>query len=448
MEDGRHRRSLAKRLQEEEDHIETMASISRRWLLKIFAAVGGASTLAGRFPFLKLISANMLKRADNRGATTRVNAKTHIAVIGAGAFGGWTALYLLRRGARVTLLDAWGPGNSRASSGGETRVIRGTYGPNQPYTKVAARAAQLWKENQKRWNLKLMHQTGVLWMVTAGDDHFERESLPLLRDAGIPYQELSVQEMAARWPQINLEAVHWGIYEPEGGFLMARDGCQAVLDGFLAEGGEYRQVAVVPRDLDGKWDSVSLSDGSKLDADQYVFACGPWLGKLFPETVGNRVRPTKQDVFFFGAPAGDDRFTESKLPVWADHRDRFLYGIPGNQGRGFKVADDTRGPEFDPTSGERTVSADGLRVIRDYIAFRFPGLKDAPLLESRVCQYEDTPDNNFIIDRHPSHENVWLLGGGSGHGFKHGPALGEMMAGLMMEHKNPEPRFKLERFRK
>ena len=119
----------------------------------------------------------------------------------------------------MTLLDAWGPGNSRASSGGETRVIRGTYGPNQPYTKMAARATQLWKENEKRWKVKLIHQTGVLWMVAAGDDHFERESLPVLRDAGIDYQELSVQDMAARWPQINLEGVHWGIYEPEGGFL-------------------------------------------------------------------------------------------------------------------------------------------------------------------------------------------------------------------------------------
>ncbi len=197
-----------------------------------------------------------------------------------------------------------------------------------------------------------------------------------------------------------------------------------------------------PRDLDGKsGTSLSLSDGSKLDADQYVFACGPWLGKLFPETVGDHIRPTKQDVFFFGTPAGDDRFTEAKLPVWADHRDRFMYGIPGNQGRGFKVADDTRGPEFDPTSGERTVSAEGLRVIRDYVAFRFPALKDAPLLESRVCQYENTPDNNFIIDRHPRHENVWLLGGGSGHGFKHGPALGEMVAGLVMEHKDPDELF-------
>jgi glycine/D-amino acid oxidase-like deaminating enzyme len=349
----------------------------------------------------------------------------------------------------VTLLDAWGPGNSRASSGGETRVIRGTYGPNQPYTKMAARATQLWKENEKRWKVKLIHQTGVLWMVAAGDDHFERASLPVLRDAGIDYQELSVQDMAARWPQINLEGVHWGIYEPEGGFLTARVACQAVLDGFLEEGGEYKQAAVAPQGLDGgKWDKLTLSDGSNLTADQYIFACGPWLGKLFPETVGNHIRATKQDVFFFGASAGDARFNENTLPVWADHRDRFIYGIPGNAGRGFKVADDTRGPEFDPTSGERTVSLEGLKIIRDYIAFRFPALKDAPLLETRVCQYENSPDNNFIIDRHPRRENVWLLGGGSGHGFKHGPALGEMVAGLVLDHKDPDALFRLARFQK
>jgi glycine/D-amino acid oxidase-like deaminating enzyme len=378
-------------------------------------------------------------------------AKKHVAVIGAGAFGGWTALYLLRRGARVTLLDAWGPGNSRASSGGETRVIRGTYGPNQPYTKMAARAMQLWKENEKRWNVNLLHRTGVLWMVTAGDDQFERGSMPVLREAGIPCQELSVQEMAARWPQINLEAVHWGIYEPEGGYLTARVACQVVLDGFMAEGGEYRQLSVTMRDLDGgqaQWDGLSLSDGTKLQADQYVFACGPWLGKLFPETIGNRIRPTRQEVFFFGTPAGDQRFTDVKLPVWADHRDKFMYGIPGNQGRGFKIADDTRGPEFDPTSGERNVSAEGIKSARDYIAFRFPALKDAPLLESRVCQYENSPDNNFIVDRHPRHENVWLLGGGSGHGFKHGPALGEMVAELVLEHKDAEAVFRLGRFGK
>jgi len=376
-----------------------------------------------------------------------MQSKSHVAVIGAGSFGGWTALYLLRRGARVTLVDAWGPGNLQSSSGGETRIIRGTYGPSQPYTKMAARAMRLWKEHETRWDRRLFHRTGVLWMATSSDDQFERSSLPMLREAGIAYEELSGRELGRRWPQINVEDVRWAIHEPEGGFLTARVACQAVVEGFLAEGGEYKQVAVTPHDLEtGIGDGVMLSDGSKLVADQYVFACGPWLGKLFPETIGSRIRPTKQDVFFFGTPAGDDRFSEAKLPVWADHRDRFIYGIPAADGRGLKVADDTRGIEFDPTSGERVVSEDGLKDIRHYVAFRFPAMKDAPLVETRVCQYENSPDNHLIIDRHPAADNVWLVGGGSGHGFKHGPALGEMLAECVMEGKDTDPLFRLHRF--
>jgi len=376
-------------------------------------------------------------------------AKPHIAVIGAGAFGGWTALFLLRRGAKVTLIDAWGPGNSRSSSGGETRIMRGTYGPRQLYTNMAARALRLWKEHETRWSRQFFHRTGVLWIATSENDEYERSSLPMLREAGIAYEELSAREVGKRWPQMNVEDVRWAIYESESGFLTARTACQAVVEGFLAEGGEYKQTAVLPCELEaGIRDGLTLSDGSKLTADQYVFACGPWLGKLFPEAIGQRIRPTKQDVFFFGTPAGDDRFAEPKLPVWADNRDRFIYGIPAGDGRGFKVADDTRGAEFDPTSGERVVSEAGLKAIRDYVAFRFPALKDAPLIETRVCQYENSPDNHLIIDRHPNAENVWLMGGGSGHGFKHGPALGEMVAELVMEHKDADPTFQLARFGK
>jgi len=374
-----------------------------------------------------------------------MQSKLHVAVIGAGAFGGWTALHLLRRDARVTLLDAWGPGNSRASSGGETRVIRGTYGPNQPYTKMAARAMQLWKEHEKLWGCQFFHPTGVLWLA-ATDDQFERGSLPLLHEAGIQYEELSAQEIGLRWPQINLEGIRWGIYEPESGFLKARAACQSVLEGFLREGGEYKQAAVVAPDLeDGKLQSLPLSDVSKIVADRYVFACGPWLGKLFPKAIEDLIRPTKQDVFFFGTPAGDDRFSERNLPVWADHRERFIYGIPGNEGRGFKIADDTRGVVFDPTTGERVADAEGLKAIRDYLGFRFPALKDAPLLESRVCQYENTPDDHFLVDRHPASENIWLVGGGSGHGFKHGPALGEMVAELVVQDKDSDALFRLAR---
>jgi sarcosine oxidase len=379
-----------------------------------------------------------------------MKSKPHIAVVGAGAFGGWTALHLLESGARVTLIDAWGPGNSRASSGGETRIMRATYGPDQPYTETVARALKLWQKYERRWKRQFLHRTGVLWMVSSRDDAYERGSLAELRQAKLKFQELSTSQMKKRWPQINFSDVHWGIFEPECGYLDARESCHVVADEFVRQGGAYRQVAVSPDGVEIAGENVlrtlTLSDGSRLKADYYVFACGPWLGKLFPETLGDIIRPTKQDIFFFGTPAGDSRFSDAHLPVWGDHRDRFFYGIPGSGRRGFKVADDTRGPAFDPTSGERVVSQATLKRVREYIAFRFPAMKDAPLIETRVCQYEQTPDSNFIMDRHPRMKNVWLLGGGSGHGFKHGPALGEMLAELILNDGEPDAVWRLSRF--
>lgn len=373
--------------------------------------------------------------------------KPHIAVVGAGAFGGWTALHLLERGARVTLLDAWGPGNSRSSSGGETRVMRGTYGPDQPYTEMAARALKLWVKYERKWKKQFLHRSGMLWMASGRDDTFERGSVEMLRTAKIPFGELSTPQMRKRWPQINFEGIEWGIFEPECGYLDARVSCAAVVEAFVRAGGRYRQAAVMGDGLeDSPLRSLALSDGSRLKVDRSVFACGPWLGKLFPRAVGNRVRATKQDVFFFGTPAGDSRFSDGQMPVWADHRGRFRYGIPGSDRRGFKIADDTRGPDFDPTTGERVVTAETLKDIREYVGFRFPALKKAPLIETRVCQYEQTPDSHFIVDRHPANENMWILGGGSGHGFKHGPAIGEMMAELILNDRQARAIWKLDRF--
>jgi glycine/D-amino acid oxidase-like deaminating enzyme len=254
--------------------------------------------------------------------------------------------------------------------------------------------------------------------------------------------------MKKRWPQINFEGIQWGIFEPECGYLDARASCQAVVEAFVAAGGKYRQVAVLGDGIEnGTQRALSLSDGAPLKADAYVFACGPWLGKLFPQTIGDLVQPTKQDVFFFGTPPGDDRFRDAHLPVWADHRGRFRYGIPGSGRRGFKIADDTRGPAFDPTNGERVVNQETLKDIREYVGFRFPALKNVPLVETRVCQYEQTPDADFIIDRHPAIDNVWIVGGGSGHGFKHGPAIGELMAELILKDREPDATFRLERFK-
>jgi glycine/D-amino acid oxidase-like deaminating enzyme len=401
-----------------------MSKLSRRSLLAMLPAVSIARALSGQSP----------------------RARMKVVVVGAGAFGGWTSLFLLRRGAKVTLLDAWGPGNSRASSGGETRVIRATYGPDRIYVRMVARALELWRENEKRWNRRLYHRTGALWMA-GKDDRYEKAALPLLRESGLAFEELSKAEAAGRYPQINLERVEWAIVEKDAGYLTARRACEVVLEGFLAEGGEYRQISVAPGPIEGgKLASLALSDGTRLTADAYVFACGPWLGKLFPDVVGDRIRPTRQEVFFFGTPAGDARFSEENLPVWIDHGERIFYGIPGNQWRGFKVADDTRGAPFDPTSGERVASAEGIQSARDYLAFRFPGLKGAPLLESRVCQYENSPDQQFIADRHPGASNAWIVGGGSGHGFKHGPAFGELVAANVLGEKPVEPFFSLSRF--
>ena len=378
-----------------------------------------------------------------------MKTKPHVAVIGAGAFGGWTALHLLERGARVTLIDAWGPGNSRSSSGGETRVMRGSYGPDQPYTGMAARALKLWARYERKWKRQFLHRCGVLWMATGRDDAFERGSVETLRAAKIQHQELSGAQLRKRWPQINFEGIQWGIFEPVCGYLDARASCAAVVDAFVAAGGRYQQASVLGRGLEeAPLRSLCLSDGSQLKAHRYVFACGPWLGQLFPRAVGSFIEATKQDVFFFGTPAGDKRFHDPNLPVWADHRGRFRYGIPGSDRRGFKIADDTRGPNFDPSNGERIISTETLKDIREYVAFRFPALRNAPLIETRVCQYEQTPDSHFIIDRHPANENVWLLGGGSGHGFKHGPAVGEMMAELIPKDREPDAIWRLDRFRK
>jgi glycine/D-amino acid oxidase-like deaminating enzyme len=375
--------------------------------------------------------------------------KLHVAVVGAGAFGGWAALHLLERGVRVTLIDAWGPGNARASSGGETRICRGTYGPDQPYTELAARALTLWQKYERKWKKQVLHRSGVLWMVSSGDDSYERGSLAALREARIKFREFTATEMKRRWPQINFDGVRWGIFEPECGYLDARASCQAVVEAFVAADGQYRQAAVTADGLeDPPLRSLRLSDGSRIKADKYIFACGPWLGKLFPQTLGKIIQPTKQDIFFFGPPAGDFRFSDPQLPVWGDHGERFFYGIPGSDRRGFKVADDTRGLPFDPTNGERVVSQATLKRIREYVAFRFPAMKDAPLIETRVCQYEQTSDSNFVVDRHPAMDNVWFLGGGSGHGFKHGPALGEMMAELILKDGDARPVWRLARFYK
>ncbi len=261
--------------------------------------------------------------------------KPHIAVIGAGAFGGWTAVYLQRLGARVTLLDAWGPGNSRASSGGETRVIRATYA-DRPYVDLVVRALELWQENERRWDRKMFFQTGVIWM-TGEKQQLERAALGYMQQAGVSVEALTGAEAAKLFPQINFENIRLVLREKNAGFLTARRNCEYVLENFRKEGGEYRQLAVEPGSIEsGKMQALKLSDGSELTADAYAFCCGPWLGKVFPALLGDMIHPTRQEVFFFGSAPGDARYLETQMPTWIDNTKRFSTAFPETSGAASK----------------------------------------------------------------------------------------------------------------
>jgi sarcosine oxidase len=354
-------------------------------------------------------------------------------------------LHLRQAGAEVTLVDAWGPGNARASSGGETRILRAVYGPTRRYVEMAARALVMWRDWDRASAEQFYRPTGVLWM-TGPNDTYVTPSLPFLREAKLDYEQLDPGTAAQRWPQISFAGIGTVVFEREAGYLLARQACDAVARELVRRGGNYRQIAVASISPTRGRPHVSLSDGTRLEADSYVFACGPWLGRLFPDVIGPYMKVTRQEVFYLGTPAGDDRFIEPRLPVWVDLGERFMYGIPGNLHRGFKVADDTRGPEFDPTAGERIPTPDIERAARSFISRRFPELKHAPALGAEVCQYENTPDGHFIVDRHPAMPDLWLAGGGSGHGFKMGPVLGELLARQVLEDLPPDPFFTLARF--
>lgn len=368
-------------------------------------------------------------------------------VVGAGAFGGWTALALLRAGMRVTLIDAWGAGHSRASSGGETRVIRGAYGGIPVYSEMAARAMVLWREAEQQWKRQLYFRTGAVWMF-AGDDSYVRRSIEPMKAVGLPMEQLPLADAARRYPQMGFTGVRTVFFEPEAGYIPARAACELVREAFVREGGEYRQAWVRPgRAAGSRLTTLTLADGGTLGADRMVFACGPWMAEVFPEVIGRRIVATRQEVFFFATPPGDRQYDSGALPVWVHLADRLVYGIPGHDRRGLKVADDTAGEEVNPTTMERVPTAAGLARARTILGERFPALADTPLVEARVCQYEASTDGHFLIDRHPQFENVWLVGGGSGHGFKMGPALGEHVAALVQGRTTVHPLFAYGRLR-
>jgi len=364
-----------------------------------------------------------------------------VAVVGAGVFGAWTAWYLAKRGQRVALIEAYGPAHSRASSGGETRIIRMGYSADELYTRWSQKSLTQWKEFFVATRQPLFLETGVLWMAGDEDKRLEQTSATLRRCGGT-FEELDRAALEKRYPQIGLDGIKRGILEPKSGVLMARRAVAAVVEDAVRLGAEYLCGQVVNPRGKSRVEHITTSQGERIAAGKFVFACGPWLGKVFPDVLGSRIFPSRQEVFFFGIPAGDVRFAPPALPTWLFQED-LVYGMPDIEGRGLKIAFDEHGERVDPDTQSRIVSPAMTEAVKKYVARRFPALKDAPIVETRVCQYENTSNGDFLIDRHPELENVWFAGGGSGHGFKHGPAVGEYVTGQLLDGAPAEARFSL-----
>ncbi|NND45207.1 MAG: FAD-dependent oxidoreductase [Xanthomonadales bacterium] len=367
----------------------------------------------------------------------------HIAVIGAGAFGGWTALSLARAGARVTLLDQRDPGNALSSSGGASRVIRHVY-ERRHHVAMARRALELWLEADQVWGQQLFHRKGVLFMSGQGD--MLARAAEHMDQLDVEYERLDGSELARRYPQMRCEGFDDAIFEPATGYLDAWRACTVVRDAFVREGGNYRQERAEPGLMrNSELQGLTMADGSPLDADQFVFACGPWLPNLFPAALRGVLSVTRQSEFFFRTPREQMQALNHDLPVWAALGESFWYGIPGADGL-FKLADDRHGAEVDPETQSREPGEAALEAARAYMGHRFPGMRGAEYAGARVCQYTVSRDEDFILDRVPGAENAWLMGAGSGHGFKHGPAMGELAAGCILGASAPPAHFSLDRF--
>ncbi len=360
-----------------------------------------------------------------------------VAVIGAGAFGGWTALPLRQQGARVVMVDMYGPGNSRATSGDETRGVRSSYGDRthgQQWMRWARQAMQRWLAFDEEWKDviggQLYFTTGDL-IMREEPQQFTTRTLEWWQAERIPHEVVAVDEARRRWPVINFDAITLVLHEPDAGVVRARRACEAVGVVFRKLGGEVRIGHALLGERQGRaLESIALANGDRIQADTFCFACGPWMPKVFPDVIGPLMNLPVGHVCYFAPPPGDDRFTWPNLPSWNfPSVTGWPALVPDN--RGFRVRTSGEGA-FDPDLSQRIVPKESIDRNRAVLQARFPLMASAPLSETRACHYESSTTRNFLIDHHPEFDNIWIAGGGSAEGFKFGPVVGDYVAGRIL----------------
>ena len=352
-------------------------------------------------------------------------------IVGAGAFGASLAWWLARAGTDVTLVDQFEPGDPRATSGGETRLIRSGHGPDPDYTASARRARTLWRELEAECAEQLLVESGLVWFARR-EAGWEAVTLATLEAQGIPCERLAPEAGSSMFPSYSPAGLAFLLHEPEAGVLRAQRAVRALARQAVAHGAKLIRAGARPEGA-----AVRLDDGRVLEADVVVWACGAWLGQLFGELI--EIRSTRQELFFFD---GGPDWSAATVPAFVEF-DQAIYGTRDIDGHGVKAAPDFDGPPLDPDAELPDTSERGAALARRFLAQRFPGIAHAPLKGSKCCRYELTRDAHFVAAAHPEHPSVWLLGGGSGHGFKHGPALAELLAPALAGEARPPARFGL-----
>ena len=362
-----------------------------------------------------------------------------VIVVGAGIWGSSLALRLAEAGWQVTLVEQHKPGHVRQASAGETRLLRCAHGGDDWYARLAWQARDDWRRLSERTGEELYHEAGMMWFAGTPDG-WEHASARVLKNLDIECEVLDPADGARFFPDFRGDDLSFLLWEPHAGVIRARRATQVTAGLAVAAGVRLVRARAVPVAGDAApYLSAVEIDGEVRHADRVVWACGAWLPGLFDAAVfaGAPITVTKQDTLHFAVPP---QWSVPETPAWVDYG-ASAYGHGDVDGVGMKATSDAEGPPYEPEHGARTVDASSVEQARSYLRRRFPSLAAAPLLFSQVCQYALTPDAEWVVAE--VSPGVWLLGGDSGHGFKHAPALAGYLTGVLDGDREPEPRFGL-----
>ncbi len=374
-------------------------------------------------------------------------SQQHIIIIGAGIVGLSTAYALLKRGKqRVTLLEQAFVDHAGGTSHGFSRLLRFEYGGDALYSRMVQLSLERWKHLEVLGGRALYTPTGVL-MAGASDDSFIHSSYRMARSMRLPIAYLSAKQCSQRFPQFAINARDAVAYNAEGGILRASACLQTLRDAVLSMGGEIVETSRVTRILYGDARrplQLFLASGQVLTAERVLVAAGPWIHHLLPE-VELPVRMTRQYLLYFaGLPAAS--YAAGAFPAFLSAN---LYGFPIHRGcNGWvKAASHDFGSTVSPddrTPPDQAV----IERIRGQLSALLPALRDAPLARIDSCVYDVSPDEHFILDCLPDDPRIVIATGLSGHGFKFGLLLGELLSSLLCETRSVVSleRFGLARF--